>query len=565
MRVLFGDCVFDSDARTLTRAGEPVRLSGKAFQLLELLLTERPRAVEKTELFAKLWPETFVSEANLASLVKEIRAAIGDDARAARFVRTVHRFGYAFSGPVTETPEKSEIDSIAVLPFANRSGNPELDYLTDGLAESLINTLSAIEGIRVAPRASSFRLRDADLPTVRRELNVRAALTGRIRISGDLVNLQVELIDLGRDAQLWGRQLQASIRDLFALEEEVSRDVVTALRVRITGETDRRLRKRYTENAAAYQLYLKGRHHWNRRTAEGIERAIFFFESAIDADASYAPAYSGLADCYIALASRDLYPALQLMPKAEHAARQALQLDAELAEAHASMGAIHEVFAWNWERAQDEYLAALRLQPGYVTARQWYALALAHRGRITDALTQIHVALESDPLSFLLNGTVAVIHYLGRDFDAAEEACHKALEINPYHEPAHFTLGLAHQQRGHFAEGHAELEKALSISRGEPHVVAALGALEAASGDANAAHGRLERLREISLTRDVSPVHFATVHVALGELSAAVEWLERAMTSRSGWLVYLATEPRFDALRASSEPMSEGLKNKLGG
>jgi tetratricopeptide (TPR) repeat protein len=229
------------------------------------------------------------------------------------------------------------------------------------------------------------------------------------------------------------------------------------------------------------------------------------------------------------------------------------------------MGAIHEVFAWNWERAQDEYLAALRLQPGYVTARQWYALALAHRGRITDALTQIGVALESDPLSFLLNGTVAVIHYLGRDFDAAEEACHKALEINPYHEPAHFTLGLAHQQRGRFAEGHAELEKALSISRGEPHVVAALGALEAVSGDANAARARLDRLREISLTRDVSPVHFATVHVALGELSAAVDWLERAIAARSGWLVYLATEPRFDALRASNEPMSEGLRGKLGG
>lgn len=542
MRLLFGDCTFDSDSRTLTRNGEAVRMTGKAFQLLELLLAARPKPIEKTELFAKLWPDTFVSEANLASLIKEIRAAIGDDARASRFVRTVHRFGYAFSGAVTETPERNTIDSIAVLPFANRSGLTDLDYLADGLAESLINTLTSIEGLRVAPRGSSFRYTENDLPALRRELNVRAALTGRIRVIGDTVQLQVELNDLVRDAQLWGRQFQAPLAGLFALEEELSRDVVTALRFRITGETDRRLRKRYTENAAAYQLYLKGRHHWNRRTAEGIERAIFFFESAIGVDDAYAPAYSGLADCYIALASRDLYPPLQLFPKAEEAARKALELDPELAEAHASMGAIHEVFHWSWDRAQEEYVTALRLNPGYVTARQWYALALAHRGRIAEALVQMQVAAESDPLSFMINANTAVIHYLGRDYDAAEEHCHRALEINPHHEPAHFTLGLAMQQRERPEEARASLEKALAISRGEPHVVAALGALDR---DATA----LEKLAELSLTRDVSPVHFATVHTALGDHDAALDWLEKAKEARSGWLVYLKTEPRFDALR----------------
>jgi TolB-like protein/Tfp pilus assembly protein PilF len=542
MRLLFGDNTFDSDARTLMRGAEHVRLSGKAFQLLELLLTARPNPIAKEDLFARLWPDTFVSEANLASLVKEIRAAIGDDARAARYVRTVHRFGYAFSGPVTETPDRNVIDSIAVLPFANRSGHADLDYLTDGLAESLINMLTSVEDLRVAPRASSFRYRDADLATVRKELNVRAVLTGRIRVLGDTVNLQVELIDVARDDQLWGRQFQAPLGGLFALEEELSRDLVAALRLRVSGEADRRLRKRYTESAAAYQLYLKGRHHWNRRTAEGIERAIFFFESAIDADAAYAPAYSGLADCYIALASRDLYPPLQLMPKADAAARRALELDGELAEAHASMGAIHEVFHRDWDRTQEEYLTALRINPGYVTARQWYALALAHRGRFVEALTQMAVAAENDPLSFMINSNTAVIHYLGRDYDAAEEFCHRALEINPHYEPAHFTLGLAHQQRGRIDEARAELERALTISRGEPHVVAALGNLEQS-------RARLEQLAELSLTRDVSAVHFATVHVALGQLDEALQWLERAVEARSGWLVYLATEPRFDPLR----------------
>lgn len=552
MRLLFGDCVFDSDARTLQRGADAVRLSGKAFQLLELLLAARPNPVEKGELFSRLWPDTFVSEANLASLVKEIRAAIGDDARAPGLVRTVHRFGYAFSGPVTETADRSAIDSVAVLPFANRSGLAGLEYLTDGLAESLINTLAGIEGLRVAPRTSSFRYTQDDLSAVRRELNVRAVLTGHIRVAGDVVRLQVELVDLARDAQLWGRQFQSPLPGIFSLEEELTREVVAALHLRVSGDTDRRLRKRYTENAAAYQLYLKGRHHWNRRTAEGIERAIFFFESAIDADEAYAPAYSGLADCYIALASRDLYPATQLIPKAEAAARRALTLDPELAEAHASMGAIHEVFHWRWERAQEEYLVALRLNPGYVTARQWYALGLAHRAKFSEALRQIAVAAENDPLSVLLNASTAVIHYLARNYDAAEEFCLRALEINPYHEPAHFTLGLSHQQRGRRDEAAAELEKALAISRGEPHVVAALGSLEAGTGDQTAARARLEALAQLSLTRDVSPVHFATVHAALGETARALEWLERAVDTRSGWLVYLPTEPRFDPLRGQS-------------
>lgn len=412
MRVRFGECTFDSAARTLERGGEEVRLSGKAFQLLELLLAARPNPIAKDELFAKLWPETFVSDANLASLIKEIRQAIGDDAKAPRFIRTVHRFGYGFRDAATEAP----------------------------------------------PPAPS------------------------------------------RDS------------------------------------------KHYTHDAATYQLYLKGRHHWNRRTVEGIARAIEFFNAAIERDATYAPAYAGLADAHIALASRDLDPPLDLFPKAEIAARRALELDPELAEAHASMAAIHEVFHWDWPRAEAEYLAALRLNPAYVTARQWYALALAHHARFVDALAQMATASESDPLSFILNANHAVVHYLARAYDASDELCHRALEINPHHEPSHFTLALAQQQRGRLADAKTSLDKALAISRGEPHVIAAIGALERD-------RTRLDELTALARTRHVSDVHFATIHIALGDFDSALACLERAESKRSGWLVYLATEPRFDALR----------------
>ena len=439
MRLSFGDCTFDSAARTLQRGDETVRISGKAFQLLELLLSARPNPIAKEDLFAKLWPDTFVSDANLATLVKEIRSAIDDDARAPRYIRTVHRFGYAFSGAVIDLEQRS------VAPET-----PAASQDLDSLTETLMNTLATIDGLR--------------------------------------------------------------------------------------------RRKRYTQNAHVYQLYLKARHHWNRRTAEGIERAMQLFEEAIAEDATYAPAFAGIADCYIALASRDLHPPLQVIPKAEVAARRALELDPELAEAHASMAAIDEVFHWDWARAEAEYLTALRLNPGYATARQWYALALAHHARFDDARAQIAIATESDPLSFHLNSSHAVIHYLARAYDAGEELCHRALEINPHHEPAHFTLGLLHQQRGRDAEAKRSLEKALAISRGEPHVIAALGALERD-------RARLDQLEELSHTRVVSDVHLATVHVALGEHEQAVECLERAEAARSGWLVYLRTEPRFDALR----------------
>lgn len=432
MRLRFGDCTFDSAARTLQRAGEDVRISGKAFQLLELLLAARPNPIAKNDLFAKLWPDTFVSDANLASLIKEIRQALGDDAKAPRYIRTVHRFGYGFHGAATDV-------------------NP------------------------------------ADANSAR---------------------------------------VPATVREF----------------------------KRYTHDAATYQLYLKGRHHWNRRTVEGITRAVAFFEAAIERDATYAPAFAGLADSYIALASRDLEPPLQLFPKAETAARRALELDAELAEAHASIAAIHAVFHWDWPRAEAEYLAALCLNPGYVTARQWYALGLAHHARFVDALAQMTTASESDPLSFILNANHAVVHYLARGYDASEELCHRALEINPHHEPSHFTLGLAHQQRGRVADAKASLEKALAISHGEPHVIAALGALERD-------RARLEQLTELARTRNVSDVHFATIHLALADSESALACLERAEAARSGWLVYLATEPRFDALR--SEPRFIGLLARI--
>ncbi len=554
MRLAFEDIVLDTNLRTLARDQNAIPLTGKAWQLLNTLLEARPKPLSREELSSRLWPDTFVSDTNLASLIKEIRAAVGDDAKAPRVIRTVHRFGYAFIAEVREEmdPEKP-IDSIAILPFANEAGSSEYDYLADGITETLINTLSALSRLRVAPRAAVYRLRDfeGDSTELRRKLNVRAALSGRLRIVGGEVLLQVELTDLDNQTQMWGAQLRQKMTDLLALQEQLSREVLRQLPDSLTVDGSQKLARPVSENHEAYRIYLKGRHHWNRRTSEGIERAIFYFQSALDSDPDLALAWSGLADSYIALASRDLLLPAELFPKAEAAASRAIELDPDLAEAHGSLGAIHEIFRWDWNAAEKSLLEALRLNKSYLTARVWYAQTLAHQGRFSEALGQMSIASESDPISFTLNSQTAALHYLARSYDKAIQHCEAALEINPHHEPAHFTLGLAYAQQGDRKQALSALMKAHNISTGEPHVESALGFIEA-SEDRDAAGNRMQRLREMTSTRYVSPVHFALIETALGNFDAAFEWLEKAAESRSGWMVFLRTEPRFDALRSDS-------------
>lgn len=551
MRIQFSDCTLDTEARSLRRGGQTVHLTPKALQLLELLLEARPRPLSKETLLEKLWPDTFVSEANLPSLIKEIRDAIGDDARAPRFIKTAHRHGYSFSGAATALDVDETIDSIAVLPFENLSGQSDGEVLADGIAEAVIAMLSSLPDVRVAPRAASFRYRgrDGELDLLRRDLNVRASISGRLRFSGGSFVVAVELTDLERQSQLWGQQFRSSADDIVELQSRICSEISSHLHLRLGADARRRLARKATSNPAAYQAYLKGRHHWNRRTAEGIERAIFHFQSALDLDAQMALAWSGLADCYIALGSRDLLPPRQLFPKAKDAAQHALELDPELAEAHASLGAFEEVFAWNFRAAEESLVESLRLNPSYSTGRLWYGQALAHHRRFEEALAQLRLAEESDPLSVTINVAMAMTFYLARDFASAIPHLERALEVNPHHEPAHTLGGLVALQQRQHEIAQRELERSMSISRGEPHVIAALAAVEASTGRVDEARKRLTTLREMSVTRTISPVHLALIHISLDELDRAFDELRRAIELRSGWLVFLATDPRFDALR----------------
>ncbi|MFZ2490698.1 MAG: winged helix-turn-helix domain-containing protein, partial [Thermoanaerobaculia bacterium] len=365
MKIRFGECLLDTGSRVLERCGRTVHLTPKAFQLLTFLVDARPRALSKGDLQDQLWPSTFVSEGNLATLVKELRIAIGDEARQSSYIRTVHGFGYAFSGSVEAAEERTL--SIVVLPFENQTGDPELDYLCDGVAENVTNAFSRLSRFRVvSPRtASRWKHSTATLETIGSELQVETVIHGRVSGSAKDLTVQVDAADVASGTQIWGNRFRSEAAAVFRIEEDVAAEVVGALHVRLSPNDLSRLVHRYTSNPSAYDRYLRGRFQWNRRTEEGLGKAIEHFERAIVADPQYALPHSGMADVYVALGTRDLMQPREAFALALQSASRALELAPDLAEAYVSLGAIAEVHQWDWAEAGRKYRRAIELSPSY--------------------------------------------------------------------------------------------------------------------------------------------------------------------------------------------------------
>ena len=323
MKVRFGECILDAESRVLLRSGQPVHITPKAFQFLAFLVEARPRALSKAELQEKLWPATFVSDGNLATLVKEARTAIGDDARQPSYIRTVHGYGYAFGGDARAAEPQSH--SIVVLPFENQTGDPDLDYVCDGIAENVTNAFSRVARFRVVSRRTAFRWKGsvADPETIGRELHVETAVHGRVTGSMSRLTVQVDAADVASGTQIWGKRFHSEAAQLFRVEEDVAAEVVDALRLRLSPDDLSRLVPHYTSNARAYDLYLRGRFQWNKRTEDGLRRALEHFERAIVADPDYALPHSGVADVYVALGTRDLMPPREAFSRALTSAARA--------------------------------------------------------------------------------------------------------------------------------------------------------------------------------------------------------------------------------------------------
>jgi len=442
------------------------------------------------------------------------------------------------------------LDSLAVLPFVNMGADPNTEYLSDGISESIINNLSQLPKLSVRSFSSVLRYRNKDVtPAVAgKELKVQAVLTGRLTRHGDDFAISAELIDVRHDRQIWGSQYTRKVADLLAIQEQISREISERLQMRLGSEEKQRPTMRPTENTEAYQLYLQGRYFWNKRTLEGAQQSIDFFQQAILKDPRYALAYAGQADSYALLADLNVLPAREVLPKLKSAAAKALELDGALGEAHTSL-AWARFLAWDWAGAEKEFKRAIELNPGYATAHSGYGEYLMVLGRFDEALREMNRAAELNPLSPVVNLALGYRYYYARYYPQVIEQCQKTLAMDANFVAAHVFLGRAYERTGAYPEAIAELRKALELSDDDSNELAALGLAFAASHQEGAARKILDQLKERSRQTYVQPMWMAVIHIALGEKDQAFDWMQKAYDDRSAWLVYLKVDPLFDGVR----------------
>jgi len=442
------------------------------------------------------------------------------------------------------------VDSIAVLPFVNATADPDMEYLCDGITDSVINNLSQLAHLRVLARNTAFRYKgkEADPKRIGKDLGVRAVLTGKLLQRGDTLVLQSELMDVAKDSQLWGGQYRRKISDVFALEEDLSREISETLRFRLTREEKRRVTRRHTDNAEAYRLYLKGRYFWYLWSPEKSQKAIEYFQQAISNDPGYALAYAGLADTYISQAWFGEVSPREAMPRAKDAALKALESDDDVAEAHVSLAFADCLYDWDWPSAGKHFERAVALNPSYVNAHNWYSYYLSALGRSDQALAEAKRALDLDPASPGGNQGMGIQLIYARRYDEAIEQFQKALEMD-YHD-AHLGLGNGYAAKGNYQKALSEFQKYAELDRGTPRSIAALGYAYARLNQPTEALRALNQLSEMEKRRYVSPGSVAIVYIGMGDRDRAFEWLEKSCDEHSFNVAFLKVSPFFDSLRS---------------
>ncbi len=456
-------------------------------------------------------------------------------------------------------PEKS----IAVLPFDNATRNADTEYLSDGISEAMINSLTELQQLKVIARSTAFRYKgkQIDPQSVGRDLNVRTVLMGVVRQVGDRLNVQVDLVDAMTGSQLWGQEYERKLVDVVTVKQALVREVTEKLKVKLTGEQQQRLTQRDPTNPEAYQFYLRGRYYWERRTAENLTKAIGQFQQAADKDPNYALAYVGLSDSYVLLENYAGTPANESLPKAKAFAARALQIDSSLAEAHTSLGYVYNNL-WQWKEAEDEFKRAIELNPNYPTAHHWYSLFLLDAGRVAEAKAAIKRAQELDPLSLIIGITVTYA-YLGEgDAKFAIAQSKKVVELDPSFPRGHEFLGLALLEDRRYEEAIAELEKAVELSGRERWPLHDLGFGYGISGRHTEAQAILKELLGKYEMGQAIGQDLAAVCAGLGDKDQAFAWLEKDFQTRSGLLPWIRWAPAFASLR--SDPRYADLLRRMG-
>jgi TolB-like protein len=472
--------------------------------------------------------------------------------------------GSGATGKIAFADQRWSIDAIAVLPFVNSSTDPETEYLSDGIAESIIRDLSAIPYLKVKSFSSVMRYKGQtqDAENVGRELGVQAILTGRVMDRAGSLMLSVELVAVNDNTQLWGHRYRRKMEGIFELEEEIASEVSEELRLTLSGKGQQPASRRQTANVEAYRSYLKGRYHWNRRMPAETWNAVRHFQEALEHDPSYALAYAGLADAYALLGAYDIMPPKEILPKAKAAALQALQIDDELAEAYTSLAFAKQTLDWDWVGAERDYQRALELNPNYATAHHWYALSLDAFGRHSEAFAEMERAHELDPLSLIIHANVGLMYYHERRYAEAIQQWLTTVSMDPNFVRALWYLGLAYGHQSKFAQSIEYLQRAVEVSARTPFVLGTLGYCHGLAGQKDEAMKILTELEERSRSAYVSSFAMACPYLGIGDSEKAFEWLERAYEERSTWMLPLKVEPMYDRIR--TDPRFAYLLRRVG-
>ena len=608
--------LFELDVRggELRKRGLRVPLQGLPIQLLTILLENSGQVVTREDLRTRLWPaDTFVDfDHSLHNAIARLREALGEDATNPRFIETLPRRGYRFLVPLSSSatsqttpqqavppgrrrlfasavlaltvlaalliginspafrirlfgnPSSSRIHSLAVLPLKNLSNDPEQDYFADGITEAVITDLGKVGALRVISRTSVMRYKDTKkpLPEIAGELQVDVLVEGTVARSGNHVRITANLVQASPERHLWAESYERDLRDVITLQNDVANAIAREIQVNLTPQERSRLSTSRTVNPEAYQLYLKGRYFWNRRTQEGLKKAIDYFNQAIAVDPNYALAYSGVADCYPPLAYLGYVPPNEALSRAKASAAKALEIDESLAEAHATLGAEKMFQKWDWVGSEKEFKRSIELNPGYATAHSWYAQDLLAMSRFREGLEESKRAQQLDPFSLIINAGLAHRLYWARQYDQAIEQSQKTIELDPNFALAHWDLGLEYEQTGAPGQAIAEMTKAVSLSESNSLMMAGLGHAYAVSGNRAAALKIARELERRSHMEYVDPYAIALVYAGLAEKDQAFDYLEKAHEQRSPLFSFLNVEQMLDPIR--SDPRFQQLVHRVG-
>jgi TolB-like protein/Tfp pilus assembly protein PilF len=555
-RLRFGVFEFDLRAGELTKDGRRIRLQGQPIQLLGMLVQKPGKLVTREELHSRLWPGITVDfDHGVNKAISKIREALGDSAQNPRFVETVARRGYRFLADVAVIDASPEqIRSLMVLPLASLSSDASQDYFADGMTDELITRLGKISTLRVISRTSAMTYKHAHraLPQIARELNVDAVLEGTVLRSGERVRITAQLIQVPNERHIWAESYEGDLQDAIPLQSRVARAIAEQIRVTLNRQEQAALVKSKVVKPDAYEAYLKGRYFWNKRTGDGLKKAIEYFSRAIEMDPTYAEAYSGLADSYALSGDWEygVLPPQDAFAKARTAATQALALDDSLGEAHTSLAFALDLYRWDWEAADREYKLAIKLHPGYATAHLWYAWHLMVMGRPSEGIFELRKAESLDPLSLIISADMADALCIAHLYDESVQQSRKTLEMDPSFAVAHYQLGQALVQKHAYDEAIAEFRRAIELSGHSGAFDSNLAYVYVLSGRTEEA---MKLVEDLEARHDQNPsahANVALIYSGLGDQDQAMIWLNKAYEARFNPSILL--RPAFENLRSDA-------------